>query len=199
VGFANAGNWGNCTRLLSAGFLNVYMRATNQGGLIANCGVCPSYRNNRVADSHTKHNELGEFCCFQLGGRQSYIWVPLLDTNEIAVKLSGGQVTNIRVTTFKSGYNANNYILVSTNTLLIPPPGTAQLQIGLAGKINGEALTVTWSGRINDSVTNLYWTTNLTPPVAWRLFTNAQAYTNGQGSVSLTTQTHGCRFYRLQK
>ena len=45
---------------------------------------------------------------------------------------------------------------------------------------------------------SLHTTTNLTPPVAWTLVTNAPALSNGQWLVPMPPATNGSRFFRLQ-
>lgn len=60
-------------------------------------------------------------------------------------------------------------------------------------------MLIRWPGSIYDTVTNLYWTPDLTPPVKWTLVENAPTYTNGQWIVTLPIGTNTAGFYRLQQ
>ena len=57
---------------------------------------------------------------------------------------------------------------------------------------------INWPGSITDTVTNIYWTTNLAPPIVWTRLTNAPAFTNGQWGLTLPIGTNNGEFYQLQ-
>ena len=60
--------------------------------------------------------------------------------------------------------------------------------------VSSNALSLTWPGWANDWA--LYAATNLNPPVAWAVVTNATGSNNNSFGVTLPIGT-GNRFYRL--
>ncbi|MGH7951525.1 MAG: glycosyl hydrolase family 28-related protein [Limisphaerales bacterium] len=197
IGFANVGNWANYSRMFPSGSYNIYARVANPnlpGSQAIGLAQVTSGRGTTTQAT----SSMGTFSVPNTGDWQTYVWTPLLDGNGQPFVFQGGSVETFRATQLKSGYNVNYYMLVSTNSQLIPPQGPVLLQVTAHPTANGQSLTVAWPGSVTDTATNLYWTPNLTPPITWTMATNAPVYTNGQWIVTLPTGTNSSRFYQLQ-
>lgn len=82
-----------------------------------------------------------------------------------------------------------------TGTASYPAGVTLPLpSLGMNATTGSNSLTLTWPGWANDW--SLYGTTNLIPPVAWTLVTNAAASNSGQFNISLPIDSP-MRFFRL--
>ena len=198
IGFANIGNWGNYSRSFPSGAYNVYARVAspNLPGTQA-IGLAQVISGRGTTTQATTN--LGTFSVPITGGWQTYVWTPLVDGNGQPFIFQGGSVETLRATQLKSGYNVNYYMLASTNSQLIPPQGSVMLQLAAQQTSNVSSMLIRWPGSIYDTVTNLYWTPDLTPPVKWTLVENAPTYTNGQWIVTLPIGTNTAGFYRLQQ
>jgi autotransporter-associated beta strand protein len=198
IGFANVGNWGNYTRQFPSGTYNIYARVASPN-LPGTQAIALAQVTNGQGTTTQTTSSLGTFPVQDTGGWQTYVWTPLLDGNGQPYVFQGGSVETLRATQLKSGYNVNYYMLVSTNSQLIPPQGSVTLQLAVQPSSNGQSIVVTWPGSIDDTVTNLYWTPDLTPPIKWTSVETAPAYTNGQWIVTLPIGTNAAGFYRLQQ
>jgi autotransporter-associated beta strand protein len=198
IGFANVGNWGNYTRQFPSGAYNIYARVAspNLPGTQA-IGLAQVTSGQGTTTQTT--SSMGTFPVPNTGGWQTYVWTPLLDGSGHPYVFQSGSVETLRATQLKGGYNVNYYMLVSTNSQLIPPQGSVMLQLAGQQSSNNPSIIISWPGSIDDAVTNLYWTPSLTPPVKWTLVQNAPAYTNGQWIVTLPAGTNTAGFYRLQQ
>ena len=198
IGFASVGNWGNYTRTFPAGSYNICARTAspNQPGSQA---IGLSQVISGQGTSTQTVTSLGTFSVPTTGGWQSYVWTPLLNGTGQPVVFHGGSVETLRATQLKSGYNVNYYVLVSTNSQLVPPQDSVSLEVTAQQPSNAYFLSITWPGSITDTATNLYWTPSLTSPVTWIRATNVPSFTNGQWTVTLTQGTNGTGFYRLQQ
>jgi autotransporter-associated beta strand protein len=197
VGFANVGNWGNYTRSFPAGSYYICIRVASPNAAQTQAIGMSQVTGGWGTLSQTT-SSMGTFSVPTTGSWQTYAWMPLLGGNGQPFAFQGGSVETLRATQLKGGYNENYYILVSTNSQLIPPEGPAVLQLSPPQSSNISNLTIAWRGSITDTATNLYWTPNLTPPVIWTRLTNAPMFTNGQWTVPLPIGTNSAGFYRLQ-
>ncbi|HEX3800105.1 MAG TPA: glycosyl hydrolase family 28-related protein [Verrucomicrobiae bacterium] len=115
VGFANAGNWANYTRTIAAGNYNFYMRAASPGAAITDAASVGTLTSGR-GTSNQVILKLGTIGVQDTGSYQTYTWIPLKDTSGNLVKIAGTGEETFRVTTDRSGFNVNYYMLVTTNT-----------------------------------------------------------------------------------
>jgi hypothetical protein len=87
----------------------------------------------------------------------------------------------------------------ATHTISVPTTGSvytaSYLQPALSLSSAGSNLVLGWPGWAG--AMNLYHTTNLVPPVAWTIVTDAPVASNGSLTLAFPT-TNGNRFYRLQ-
>jgi hypothetical protein len=194
VGFANVGNWGNYTRPFPAGSYDICIRVASPNAAQTQAIGMSQVTGGGGTTSQTT-SSMGTFSVPTTGSWQTYAWMPLLAGNGQPFVFQGGSVDTLRATQLKGGYNVGYYMLVSTNSQLTPPEGPAVLQLASA---NSSTLTIAWRGSITDTATNLYWTPNLTPPVAWTRLTNAPMFANGHWTVLLPTGTNGAGYYRLE-
>jgi autotransporter-associated beta strand protein len=197
VGFANTGNWGNYTRPFPAGSYNIYIRIASPNGAQSQVIGLSEVTSGWGTSSQTT-TSLGTFSYQDTGSWQTYAWMPLLGSNGQPFVFQGGSTETLRATELKTGYNINYYMLVATNAQLIPPQGQVMLQVSGRPASNVLPLVFAWPGSISDTVTNLYWTPSLTPPITWTRMTNAPVFTNGQWTVTLPMGTNNAGFYRLQ-
>lgn len=198
VGFANVGNWGNYTRPFPAGSYYICSRLASpnapQTQVIGLSRVTSGWGTSAQITTN-----MGTFSYQDTGSWQTYVWMPLLDSNGQPFVFQGGSTETLRATELKTGYNINYYMLVSTNSQLVPPQGQVTLQSSGRLSSNASSLTIVWPGNVTDTVTNLFSTPSLTSPVTWTLVTNSPAYTNGQWSITLPISTNGACYYRLQQ
>ena len=197
IGFASVGNWGNYTRAFPAGNYTICVRVASPN-LPGSQAIGLSQVTNGQGTLTQTTTSLGTFSVPNTGDWQSYTWIPLLGGGGQPAVFHGGSVETLRATQLKSGYNVNYYMLVSTNSQLVPPQSPVTLQVAAQQPLNASSLGIAWPGNITDTATNLYWTPNLNSPMAWTRVTNAPFYTNGQWSVTLPEGTNGAGFYRLQ-
>ena len=86
-----------------------------------------------------------------------------------------------------------------------PPTGTSVtgntviLQLLVQSTANGPSLALRWAGTASDTLTNVYQTTDLTPPATWTPVAIAPTYANGQWTVTLPVGTNYHGYYRLQQ
>jgi len=118
VGFADVGNWGNYTRAFPAGTDNIYMRAASPGGPTAD-SVSISLVTSGVGTPSQTTTQLGTITVPNTGSFQTYAWAPLKTNTTTFATFTGGAVETLRARTDHTGYNANFYLLVTTN---IQPP-----------------------------------------------------------------------------
>lgn len=202
VGFANVGNWGNYTRPYPAGSYNIYVRVASPNTAQTQAINLSEVTSGWDTPTQTTTN-MGTFSYQDTGDWQAYAWMPLLSSNGKPFVFQGGSVETLRATQLKGGYNVNYYMLVSTNSQLIPAQTPVMLNLAEQPSANSPSgnspsLTINWPGSITDTVTNIYWTTNLAPPVIWTRLTNAPAFTNGQWGLTLPIGTNNGDFYQLQ-
>jgi hypothetical protein len=197
VGFANVGNWGNYTRIFPAGSYNIRIRVASPNTAQTQAIGLSQVTSGWGTTDQTITN-MGTFSYQDTGSWQTYVWMPLLGSNGQPFIFGGGSAETLRATQLKGGYNVNYYMLVSTNSQLVPPQGQVMLRVSGQPSSNASSLTIAWPGGISDTVTNLFWTPSLTPPIIWTRTTNAPVFTNGQWLVTLPIGTNGTGFYRLQ-
>jgi hypothetical protein len=197
VGFANAGNWGNYTRPFPTGSYYICIRAASPNGVQTQAISLSQVMGGQGTSLQTTTN-IGTFSYQDTGSWQTYVWMPLLGNNGQPFVFQGGSTETLRATELKTGYNINYYMLVSTNAQLTPPQGQPVLKLAAGSSSNSPFITIAWPGSINDTITNLYWTPDLTLPVTWNRMTNTPVFTNGQWTVILQMGTNSAGFYRLQ-
>ncbi len=86
--------------------------------------------------------------------------------------------------------------LVLSGPVIVSNPKPVFLQ--LTPNTAAGTLTLHWSGESTDAPAQVYYTSDLTPPVTWTPMSNAPAYANGQWSVTLPVGTNSSGFYRVQ-
>jgi hypothetical protein len=204
IGHANGGNWGNYTRSFPAGTFNVYMRAASPNGPTSDSDSMYQVTAGRGTLTQTTV-KLGTFSVPNTGGWQTYAWVPLLDTNGSLVKLTGGSVETLRVTTDNGGDNLNCFLLIATNTQAplvlhsINRPKMVSLQASMQPQgSKTQGMTLQWAGESSDTPASVYYAPNLTPPVTWTLVTNTPVFSNGQWMLTVPTGTGSGGYYQLR-
>lgn len=197
TGNADIGNWGNYTRSFPAGSYYVFIRVASPN--IPEVQVIGlSQVTSGWGTSAQTTAGMGTFSYQDTGSWQTYVWMPLLDSNGQPFVFQGGSTKTLRATELKTGCNINYYMLVSTNSSLTPSQGQTTLQLSDLASPTASSLKVAWPGRISDIMTNLYGAPSLTPPITWTLVTNAATYTNGQWIVTLPVGTNNSEFYELR-
>ena len=113
VGYNNANDWGNYTHSYPTGTYNIYLRGSDGNGQVSDSASMSVVTGTGVLNGSGKP----QFSVPNIGGWNSYHWVPLLDANNNLVQfVSDGSVNTLRVTTDNGNYNANFYMLLPTNT-----------------------------------------------------------------------------------
>ena len=109
------------------------------------------------------------------------------------IALNGGANT----IEFKSSASVATCINLDYITLTVLAMPTLSIQSVSAS----QGLTLQWPDNGNTDVssqTNLYYTSDLTPPVVWTVVTNTPVLSNGQWTVTLPIGTNSTGFYGLQ-
>jgi hypothetical protein len=198
VGFANVGNWGNYTRPFPSGSYYICARLASPNAAQTQA-IGLSQITSGWGTSNQTTVSMGTFSVANTGSWQTYVWMPLLASNGRPFVFQGGVGETLRATQLKSGYNVNYYMLVATNSQLIPPQSPVMLQMAASQFPDTPLITLAWPGSIYDTVTNLYSAPSLVPPIEWTLVTNSPAFTNGHWSATLPIGTNAAAFYRLQQ
>lgn len=166
VGWNEAGNWGNYTRTLPGGDYNIFMRGAN-GSQGAGSATMARVTSGVGTTNQTTVN-MGTFSVpiTAAGTWQTYVWVPLRDTSGNLVKLTGGSLTTLRVTS-GGGFNANFYALFPANTNLpvlanIKPTGTTMFQSTNTLSFNATSTVGIATNSIQVTVNGVDVSTNLT-------------------------------------
>lgn len=144
VGFnsGGTGNWGNYTRTFPAGTYNIFMRAASPNALTTDSASMSLVTAGFGTTSQTT-TKLGTFSVPNTGSWQTYAWVPL-KTNSTFATFTGGSTETLRENTDNGGYNANFYMLVTTN---IQPPWVVSpaAPTGVTATPGNAQVTVNWT------------------------------------------------------
>lgn len=205
VGYADGGNWGNYTRSFPAGTYYIYMRSASGVGPTSDTATMYQVTAGQGTSNQTT-NLLGTFTAPNTGSWQTYAFTPLLNSTGGLATITGGSTETLRVTTVNGDNNINFYMLISTSAqypLLVKEPSSlgshlVMLQAQIRKTSARPGLTLGWAGKADDTLPNLYYVSDLTPPVNWILVTNAPVFANGQWTITLPVDTNQAGFYRLQ-
>ncbi len=177
VGFANTGNWGNYSRTIAPGVYNLYMRAASPSGPTTDNASVYLVTTGRGTSNQTTA-KLGTLSVPNTGGYQAYAWVALRDSGGNLAKIPGGSPQTFRVTTDKSGFNVNFYMLVTTNSqsafVFAPAPPT-----GLNATPGNNLVTLNWTASPSPANYNVKGS-----------LTNSGTYTLIESNLSVLTYTN---------
>ncbi|MDR3456220.1 MAG: glycoside hydrolase family 76 protein [Verrucomicrobiae bacterium] len=159
------------------------------GGAVpsAPAGVNPVAGNRQIALNWTMIAGAASYSVWRStngGASYSVIATGLTGSSYVDTNAANGQ-TNYYKVTGADACGAGNYSTAANVLLPLPPLGMT------AG---AGALVLNWPGWANDW--KLYAATNLTPPLAWTLVTNAVSTNNSQFNVSLPMDANA-KFFRL--
>jgi hypothetical protein len=180
VSWNNIGNWANYTRTIPPGTFNLYLRAAN-GSASTGSASAALVISTDTTTSQTISN-LGTFAIPDTGRSQAWTWVPLRDGANNLVRLDGGGVKTVRITS-GGGYNANFYALF--------PVATPPLLAGVFP--SGSNMVISFPALSNFNY-QVQYKNNLTDP-SW-LPLGSPMVGNGSTNTIMDTTTNA-RFYRV--